>query len=236
MSRVRRVLVACMPACLVAGLVAGLVASPAAALVDRDCGDFASQQEAQLFFLSQGGPDADPHRLDGSDSDGIACESLPGPYFYGSVTTGPAPSPTTDTTVTLRQRAQVLSVTDGDTIKVRLANGRQVTVRLIGIDTPEVYGGVECGGKQASASMRRLAPVGAQVVLVSDPTQDRVDRYGRILRYVMKAGRDLNRAQVASGWATVYVYGGTPFRRVAGYRTAESTASAVGRGIWSRCR
>ena len=48
-----------------------------AAFVDRNCGDFNTWQEAQDFFLSQGGPDDDPHRLDGN-GDGIACESLPG--------------------------------------------------------------------------------------------------------------------------------------------------------------
>lgn len=44
---------------------------------DRDCSDFATWQEAQDFFISQGGPARDPHRLD-SDRDGIACESLQG--------------------------------------------------------------------------------------------------------------------------------------------------------------
>jgi len=40
---------------------------------DRDCGDFATQQEAQAFYEAAGGPERDPHRLDG-DGDGIACE------------------------------------------------------------------------------------------------------------------------------------------------------------------
>ena len=44
---------------------------------DRDCGDFATWQEAQAFYEAAGGPAKDPHRLDG-DRDGIACESLPG--------------------------------------------------------------------------------------------------------------------------------------------------------------
>ena len=44
---------------------------------DRDCGDFRTWQEAQDFFIAAGGPERDPHRLDG-DSDGVACESLPG--------------------------------------------------------------------------------------------------------------------------------------------------------------
>jgi hypothetical protein len=43
---------------------------------DRDCGDFKTQPEAQKFFESAGGPRLDPHKLD-SDSDGIACETLP---------------------------------------------------------------------------------------------------------------------------------------------------------------
>ncbi|MEQ6390389.1 thermonuclease family protein [Bacillaceae bacterium S4-13-58] len=44
---------------------------------DRDCGDFDTHQDAQDFFIAAGGPDQDPHRLDGSDGDGLACESLP---------------------------------------------------------------------------------------------------------------------------------------------------------------
>jgi endonuclease YncB( thermonuclease family) len=43
---------------------------------DRDCADFATQAEAQAFFVAAGGPERDPHRLDG-DNDGVACEDLP---------------------------------------------------------------------------------------------------------------------------------------------------------------
>lgn len=42
---------------------------------DRDCSDFRTQAEAQAF-MDAAGP-GDPHRLDGYDKDGIACESLP---------------------------------------------------------------------------------------------------------------------------------------------------------------
>lgn len=221
---------------LVVGL-AGLSAPAQAA--DRDCGDFASQRAAQIFFLKHGGPRRDPHRLD-ADGDGVACDSNPAPYYDGKKlpksTKAKKSKATKSRARVLRQRARVIRVVDGDTIKVRLANGRRRTVRMIGIDTPEVYGGVECGGKKASASMRRLAPRGARVVLVSDPTQDRVDRYGRILRYVMKKGRDLNRGQVVRGWARVYVYDRTPFQRVRGYRKAQRKAKAAPRGVWRICR
>jgi hypothetical protein len=41
---------------------------------DRDCADFGSQAGAQRFFIANGGPSSDPHRLD-RDHDGIACEN-----------------------------------------------------------------------------------------------------------------------------------------------------------------
>ena len=42
---------------------------------DRDCPDFATQQEAQDFFELEGGPAKDFHNLD-RDGDGVVCESL----------------------------------------------------------------------------------------------------------------------------------------------------------------
>lgn len=214
-------------------LAAGtLAASSPAHAADKDCADFTSQKAAQIFFLEQGGPSSDPHRLD-ADGDGVVCESNPAPYYYGL--TLPDGSSTAKPKA-VKQRARVTKVVDGDTIKVRLANGRRRTVRLIGIDTPEVHGTVECGGRKASRSMRRLTPRGTRVVLVSDPTQDRVDRYGRLLRYVMKSGRDMNRAQVNRGWANVYVYDSTPFKRVSGYRKSQRAAKSAPRGVWRVCR
>ena len=44
---------------------------------DADCGDFETWAEANAFFIRNGGPNSDPHRLDG-DSNGVPCESLPG--------------------------------------------------------------------------------------------------------------------------------------------------------------
>ena len=43
---------------------------------DQDCGDFATHEEAQAFYVAAGGPDRDRHRLD-RDRDGFACEWLP---------------------------------------------------------------------------------------------------------------------------------------------------------------
>lgn len=45
-------------------------------LGDKDCGDFSTHIQAQEFFIAQGGPARDPHKLDGNH-DGQACETLP---------------------------------------------------------------------------------------------------------------------------------------------------------------
>ncbi|TMN23744.1 thermonuclease family protein [Lentibacillus cibarius] len=44
---------------------------------DRDCSDFDTQAAAQEFYEKAGGPEQDPHRLDGTDGDRKVCESLP---------------------------------------------------------------------------------------------------------------------------------------------------------------
>ena len=61
---------------------------PQAVFADRNCGDFVNWQDAQDFFLSEGGPGVDPHRLD-RNSDGVACESLPGAPVVGVVEDAP---------------------------------------------------------------------------------------------------------------------------------------------------
>jgi endonuclease YncB( thermonuclease family) len=59
-------------------------------------------------------------------------------------------------------------VADGGTID--LANGQKI--RLVQIDTPEVYFGVECYGQQASAITKRLLPPGTLVRLAPEPATD----------------------------------------------------------------
>jgi endonuclease YncB( thermonuclease family) len=225
----------------VLGLLAGLASSllvlvaPAAhpsVIGDRDCSDFATQAQAQEFFLSHD-PADDPHNLD-ADGDRIACESNPCPC--STSTTNTTPDGTSGTAE--RTRATVLYVVDGDTLRVRMPSGAKRYVRILGIDTPEVYGTVECGGPAASRSMEQLLTRGSRVLLVSDPSQDRQDRYHRLLRYVVKRSSqvDVGHAQLRRGWATVYVYQHHPFRRVSSYWSAQHFARVHDLGIWKSCR
>lgn len=134
------------------------------------------------------------------------------------------------------QDGQVTRVVDGDTIHVRVA-GADETVRLLGIDTPELHRPgtpVECGARAAARTLTRLAE-GRRVSLVTDPTQDERDRYGRLLAYaVTRGGVDLGEAVVRRGWAEVYVFD-RPFRRVGRYRAAAEAAQRAGRGVARAC-
>lgn len=201
---------------------------------DKDCGDFAHQAAAQDYYISRGGPQSDPDALD-ADGDGVACESNPCPCSTDQGGTGGA----SETSQPPRKIAtgRIVQVVDGDTVDVRISRGHTVRVRMIGIDTPEVYGGVECGGKQASRALTRLLPRTTKVKLVSDRTQDLKDRYGRQLRYVFKNGRkDMNKSQLSLGNAKVYVYDNTRFERYKRYTKAQATAKRQNKGIWKNCR
>jgi micrococcal nuclease len=93
--------------------------------------------------------------------------------------------------------ARVVGVTDGDTIELT----RLGRVRLIGVDTPEVYGGVECFGRAASSFTKRHLPPGTRV-RYRIGVEER-DRYGRVLAYVwLPDGRMFNELLVAEGYAT----------------------------------
>ncbi len=87
--------------------------------------------------------------------------------------------------------------------------------------------------REASAYMERIAS-GRRVSVRTDPTQDTYDRYGRLLAYLDAGGTDLGEAVLRAGWARVYVYD-QPFRRLAAYRQAGSTARGGDRGIWGSC-
>lgn len=136
------------------------------------------------------------------------------------------------------REATVVWVPDGDTLHVALENGAHEKVRLIGVDGPEdAPERVDCGGKDATGALVRLAPEGATVTLIEDPTQDDRDRFGRILRYVeLPDGRDLGELQIRHGHATVYVYGDTDFRRLDRYELAEDAAFDEKAGLWGSCR
>ena len=127
-----------------------------------------------------------------------------------------------------RTAARVTKHTDGDTLWLS-GIGK---VRLIGVDTPEVYGDDECYGRQASAFVERTVPLGS-TVRYRLGTEER-DRYGRALAYVyLDRGRFLNLLLVRRGFAQVLtVPPNVEFAER--FTRAARRARAAGRGLWGR--
>ena len=120
-------------------------------------------------------------------------------------------------------------VTDGDTIHL----GGLGSVRLIGIDTPEVYGEVECFGRQASAFAKQLLPLGTRV-RYRVGVEER-DRYGRLLAYVwLPDGRMLNRVMIEEGYAQpLTIPPNVDFAEA--FRAGARAARRAGLGLWRAC-
>jgi micrococcal nuclease len=127
--------------------------------------------------------------------------------------------------------ATVREVKDGDTLVVE-SRGTAMTVRLIGIDTPEAHhpeAEPQYLAAEARAELVRLVG-GRTVALVADPGAGD-DKYGRNLAYVETSdGRDAGAELIAAGLARAlerYEYARKPR-----YRELELAARTAGRGVW----
>jgi micrococcal nuclease len=131
--------------------------------------------------------------------------------------------------------ADVLRVVDGDTIDIRDDVRGRLRVRLLGIDTPETKKPgytVGCWGPEAT-QFAESTMTGQRVALEPDPTQDRTDRYGRTLAYLVRAdGWDYSVEAARAGMAHSYVYAGNPVARQAAIAAAEQEARNAHRGLW----
>ena len=127
-----------------------------------------------------------------------------------------------------RTTARVTKHTDGDTLWLS-GIGK---VRLIGVDTPEVYGRAECYGREASAFVERTVPLGSEVRYRLGV--DERDRYGRALAYLwLPDGRFLNRLLVARGYAQPLTVPPNVEYEDLFVRVARHAREA-GRGLWGR--
>ncbi len=127
----------------------------------------------------------------------------------------------------------VTDVIDGDTIRVT-QNGIKETVRLLGIDTPEIARPntpVECFAQEASARAKALL-VNQTIRLEADLSQSDRDKYDRLLRYVfLEDGTPVNLLLIEEGFAHEYTYD-MPYRYQSEFKSAESRAREARVGLW----
>jgi endonuclease YncB( thermonuclease family) len=120
-------------------------------------------------------------------------------------------------------KAEVLSIGDGDTIRVR-QGGRAITVRLACIDAPETA--QSPWGQHARRYLQQRLPIGREVTLEVKTT----DRYGRTVVEVI-SDININLVLVEDGQAFAYrqYLGGCDAKE---YLDAEFRASRHRYGVW----
>ncbi|MBI2356109.1 MAG: thermonuclease family protein [Candidatus Doudnabacteria bacterium] len=131
------------------------------------------------------------------------------------------------------QLYSVVKVVDGDTIDISLDNKIQ-RVRLIGLDTPEIVDSdslVECFGPEASNKAKELMS-GKKVKLEADSSQDNLDKYNRLLRYVFVGDLNVSKEMIRLGYAEEYTYN-KPYKYQGEFKQAEAEAIAAERGMWA---
>lgn len=138
-----------------------------------------------------------------------------------------------------RARATVERIVDGDTVVVRFrddAGEGRVTVRYLGVNTPEVARGGkpgQCYGREATAANASWV-ADRRVRLRFD--RELVDRYGRLLAALHPDGwdRSVSERLVADGYARVMTIRPNGMLAPRLDRLA-AEARRAGRGLWSAC-
>ena len=121
---------------------------------------------------------------------------------------------------------KVLSVGDGDTIRLTTPSGTsKTTVRLACIDAPETS---QVLGMDARQALQAELPIGTEVGLRPKVT----DRYGRTVAEVLRGNTNINQALVAAGAAFVY------WQYIEGcdretYSRLENEARLKSLGVWA---
>jgi micrococcal nuclease len=133
--------------------------------------------------------------------------------------------------------SHVAYVHDGDTLYLQpdgtTSRADEITVRLIGIDTPELRPSAECYAIEARDRLRALLPQGAAVWIAED--EGALDQYGRSLLYLWTtSGVSVNLDLVENGYASALriAPSDTYWRQFA---AAETAAMAADRGMWGQC-
>lgn len=154
--------------------------------------------------------------------------------------------------------ARVVSVIDGDTVKIRFIESvpqgcsEVETLRLIGIDTPELFDTVPEYFAEDAKTFTNLL-YGKDVSIEFDSTSSAFDVYGRLLAYIRLESDDwkstfnaycdvqeitdngtflFNEAIILAGYA--YYYSTYDFNDdyMNRFESAEETAQLLNRGLW----
>ena len=118
----------------------------------------------------------------------------------------------------------LVSVGDGDTVRVNDTSGTKVTIRLACIDAPETSQG--SSGKWSTQTLKAL--IRGKSISLKPQVKD---RYGRTVAEIYAGNRNINLQMVQEGAAYAYRQYLKQCDREA-YLQAETAASKKGLGVW----
>lgn len=105
-------------------------------------------------------------------------------------------------------RATVRSIYDGDTLRVNIDCGfniwqKNVSVRLKGINAPEMTGADRNSGIISRDWLRNKLPIGAEIIIKTE--KDTQEKYGRWLATIYLNGTNLNEEMLKLGLAEKFM-------------------------------
>tara|TARA_Y100000814_G_scaffold267799_1_gene222424 strand:- start:106 stop:1134 length:1029 start_codon:yes stop_codon:yes gene_type:complete len=137
----------------------------------------------------------------------------------------------------------ISKIIDGDTFDLGWTTGEVYRVRILGIDTPEIYStntsyeyegitNTQClhswGLKATEFAQNTL--LNKQVTVITDPIAGDQDIYDRLLRYVEVDGKDFSVMLLKNGYARVYTEAVSS--RMDSYLAIEEVAKINKVGLW----
>ena len=123
----------------------------------------------------------------------------------------------------LQDQGRVVRIYDGDSLILRMADGRELEVRLFGIDAPERRQPWSRRSRQALSAL-----VEDRQVRLEPVTEDSYGRTVAVL-YTLPDGLDVNREMIRQGNAWVY----RRYSRDPDLIALEKAARETRRGLWS---
>lgn len=98
--------------------------------------------------------------------------------------------------------ASLVRVIDGDTVRVSIDLGfaitHTITIRLAGINAPEVVGASKAEGLAAKAALAMMLGVSRLTITTF---KDRTDKYGRYVAHIWAGSLHINAQMVLDGYA-----------------------------------
>ncbi len=161
---------------------------------------------------------------------GCGTQTPPPPTSRQAASPTPEDSPPVATPTSVAQNAlpTVVSVGDGDTLRIRKGS-KTITVRLACVDAPETAQAP--WGKQAADRLKQLLPAGQAIQAREVDT----DRYGRTVAELYLGNQSVNLTMVKEGLAVVYAqYIDNCAATKDQYIAAEAQAKAQKLGFWNQ--